>query len=65
VIEPQLNPHRTSDGDRRQEIRMTFEKSKQMLAGELADIVGMAIINANPLGIDLEKAIEEKWLRHA
>jgi NTP pyrophosphatase (non-canonical NTP hydrolase) len=29
-----------------------------MLAGELADIVGLVIINVNLLGIDLEKAIE-------
>jgi len=36
-----------------------------MLAGELADIVGLAIINANLLEIDLEKAIEDKWLSKA
>ena len=38
------------------------KESKEMLAGELADIVGLAIINANLLEIDLEKAIEDKWL---
>jgi len=36
-----------------------------MLASELADIVGLAIINANLLGIDLQKTIEEKWLSRA
>ena len=29
---------------------------------ELADVVGMAIVNAHLLGIDLEKAIDEKWI---
>lgn len=36
--------------------------SKKELAKELADIVGMAIINAYLLGIDLEEAIEKKWI---
>jgi NTP pyrophosphatase (non-canonical NTP hydrolase) len=43
----------------------TEEESKEMLASELADIIGLAIINANLLGIDLERAIEEKWLSKA
>jgi NTP pyrophosphatase (non-canonical NTP hydrolase) len=38
-------------------------ESKKHIGEELADIVGMAIINANLLGIDLEEAIKEKWLR--
>ena len=37
-------------------------ESKKMLADELADIIGLAIINADLFGIDLEKAIKEKWL---
>ncbi len=49
----------------RPEKHMTEDESKEMLAGELADIVGMAIINANLLGIDLQKAIEDKWLSKA
>jgi NTP pyrophosphatase (non-canonical NTP hydrolase) len=28
----------------------------------LADVVGMAIINAHLLGIDLEEAIDKKWI---
>jgi MazG nucleotide pyrophosphohydrolase domain. len=36
-------------------------ESKKMLADELADIIGLAIINADLFGIDLEKAIKEKW----
>lgn len=30
---------------------------------ELADIIGMAIINADRFGIDIQKSIEEKWLK--
>jgi len=37
-------------------------KSKEMVANELADILGLVIINAHLLGVDLQKAIEEKWL---
>jgi len=37
-------------------------ESKQRLGEELADIIGMAIVNADLFGIDLERAIKEKWL---
>ena len=36
--------------------------SKQHLAEELADIFGMVIVNAYLLGIDLEDAIDKKWI---
>ncbi len=36
--------------------------SKKELAKELADIVGMAMVNAHLLGIDLEEAIDKKWI---
>lgn len=49
----------------RPEKHTSEEESKEMLASELADIVGLAIINANLLGIDLQKTIEEKWLSRA
>ena len=39
------------------------EASKKQLANELADIVGLAIINASLFGVDLEEALKEKWLR--
>ena len=39
------------------------EISKNELANELADILGMLIVNAHLLGIDLEEAIERKWIR--
>lgn len=38
------------------------EASRKMLADELADIVGLAMINARLFEIDLEKTIQEKWL---
>ena len=37
-------------------------KSKEEIAKELADILGMIIVNAHLLGIDLEKAIDKKWI---
>jgi NTP pyrophosphatase (non-canonical NTP hydrolase) len=36
--------------------------SKKELSKELADIVGMAIVNAYLLNIDLEDAIDKKWI---
>ena len=38
--------------------------SKDELAKELADIVGMAILNAHILGIDLDDAIDKKWINN-
>jgi len=46
----------------RPEKHVSEEISKKELAKELADIVGMAIINAYLLGIDLEEAIDKKWI---
>ena len=38
------------------------EISKSELGHELADVIGMAIVNAHVSGIDIEKAIDEKWI---
>lgn len=38
------------------------EKAKEHLGQELADIAGMVVLNANLLGIDLEDAINKKWI---
>jgi len=38
------------------------QASKRELAKELADILGMVIINANLFNIDLEEAINKKWI---
>lgn len=36
--------------------------SKKELAKELADVLGMVIVNAYLLGIDLQEAIDKKWI---
>lgn len=46
----------------RPEKHVTEEISRKELAKELADIVGMAIVNAHLLGIDLGDAIYKKWI---
>lgn len=46
----------------RPEKHVSEEVSKKELAKELADVVGMAIVNAHLLGIDLEEAIDKKWI---
>jgi NTP pyrophosphatase (non-canonical NTP hydrolase) len=44
------------------EKRRPEAESKKLLAEELADIIGLAIMNADLFEIDLEKAVKEKWL---
>lgn len=46
----------------RPEKHVAEDISKKELAKELADIVGMAMVNAHLLGIDLEEAIDKKWI---
>jgi NTP pyrophosphatase (non-canonical NTP hydrolase) len=46
----------------RPEKYLADEVSKDEVAKELADVVGMAIVNAHLLGIDLEAAIDKKWI---
>jgi NTP pyrophosphatase (non-canonical NTP hydrolase) len=48
----------------RPEKRLSEAESKNELAKELADVVGMALVNAHLLGIDLEAAFEEKWFKN-
>nr|MDD3719779.1 phosphoribosyl-ATP pyrophosphohydrolase [Candidatus Gracilibacteria bacterium] len=38
-------------------------ESKEEVAKELADVVGMAIVNAHVFGIDLEEALSKKWIK--
>ena len=42
--------------------RIPEDASKKELSKELADILGMAIVNAHLLDIDLEDAINKKWI---
>jgi NTP pyrophosphatase (non-canonical NTP hydrolase) len=46
----------------RPEKYITKEKSKEELAQELADVLGMIMVNAYLLDIDLEEAITKKWI---
>ncbi len=46
----------------RPEKHVSEKISKKELAKELADVVGMAIVNAHLLDIDLEEAISKKWI---
>lgn len=40
------------------------KESKAELAKELADVVGLSIIVADTLGINLERAVLDKWNKH-
>lgn len=42
--------------------RVPDDVSKKELAKELADVVGIAMLNAHLLDIDLEEAIDKKWI---
>jgi len=46
----------------RPEKHVPEDVSKKELAKELADIVGMAMVNAHLFGIDLEEEIDKKWI---
>lgn len=49
----------------RPEKHVSKEESQTKLAQELADVSGMLIVLSNQLGIDLEKAITDKWINHS
>ena len=38
------------------------KESKYQVGLELADVICMAIVNADRLGIDIEQAISDKWI---
>ncbi len=46
----------------RPEKHVSEAASRRELAKELADVVGLAMLNAHVLGIDLEEAIDKKWI---
>ncbi len=48
----------------RPEKHLPEEQSKEKLARELADVVGVAMVNAHLFGLDLEKALQDKWLNN-
>jgi NTP pyrophosphatase (non-canonical NTP hydrolase) len=39
------------------------DQSLEKVAEELADVMGMVLVNADRLGIDLEKALQKKWIK--
>lgn len=39
------------------------EIAKAEIAKELADVVGMAFVNAHVLGIDIEESLKIKWIK--
>ena len=41
---------------------LPFEESREELAMEMADVLGMLIVNAKLHGVDLEDAINKKWI---
>ena len=47
----------------RPEKYVSEEIAKEELAKELADVMGMVIVNAHFLNIDLEEALNKKWLK--
>src|SRR4030042_513465 len=47
----------------RPEKYLTAKKAKEEIAKELADILGILILNAYLLNIDLEEAITKKWIK--
>lgn len=44
--------------------KLAKSKAKEFLAEELADIIGITMMNADQLGIDLEEAINKKWFKY-
>jgi NTP pyrophosphatase (non-canonical NTP hydrolase) len=46
----------------RPEKHLSEELSKEEVAKELADVIGMTMVNAHLLGIDLEQALNKKWI---
>jgi len=46
----------------RPEKHVSIKESKKKLEEELADVLGMTIVCADRLGVDLEKAIDKKWI---
>ncbi len=46
----------------RPEKRVSEKEAKDNIAKELADIIGIALLNADILGVDVEKDFKDKWI---
>jgi len=44
--------------------KLTKQDPKTRLAEELADIIGIALLNAELLDIDIEQAMKDKWFKY-
>ena len=55
--------HLTCQRKCRPEKLLENKKAKENLAKEIADVVGMLIVYADIWNIDLEKAIDKKWIK--
>ncbi len=53
----------TLNGKSRPEKKISKKEAKKKLAHELADVVGIVMVCGDVYGVDLEKAIKEKWLK--
>lgn len=49
-------------GKCRTEKRLSRPKAQRAVAGELADILGLTILVADRIGVDLQAALGDKWL---
>ncbi len=52
----------TREKKSRPEKHLSTAKAQALLARELADVLGMVIVTANIFGVDLEKALSDKWI---
>ena len=46
----------------RPEKYLNTDASLKEVADELADVLGMVVVNAHLLGVDLEEAVNRKWI---
>ncbi|MBI3250613.1 MAG: phosphoribosyl-ATP pyrophosphohydrolase [Candidatus Andersenbacteria bacterium] len=53
----------TQEKKSRPEKLLPPDQSAKKVAQELADVVGMAIVAADVMGVDLERALHDKWIK--
>lgn len=50
------------EGKCRIQKRVSQKEAKELLSSELADMLALALLNAELFNLDLSRALEEKWL---
>ena len=58
-----VQAHLTASGQSRDR-GLDAEDQRRAVATELADVIGMCLIFAHRQGIDVEEAVEQKWLQY-